>query len=335
MNKYLPIFIVIFLSFNSSATALINSKEATKQRNCFSQIFTEHETWRNFIENKLNKKFKSEDKLKKAMSRFDKRFTKNAFDKYKRNLLCSIFEYQVDGIGVNGYVIKPKEHKGKLPVLIYNRGGNGRYGSVVFGSMMNNLFSIAEEGFVIIGSQYRQSRKKGLLLDEFGGKDVKDVTELLKYIPKIDGANPERIGMFGASRGGMQTFLAAKQLKNIKAIATIAGNSDLLKDLHFRPEMEKVYSRRIPNYDSNKVVELERRSVLRWTNELSLNTPILLLHGRNDKRVSVQRSIELADALAQKNIPHKLVVYANDNHGLMKNKAKVDNELVTWFRKYL
>ena len=63
--------------------------------------------------------------------------------------------------------------------------------------------------------------------------------------------------------------------------------------------------------------------------------PILLLHGQNDKRVSVQRSIELADALAQKNIPHKLVVYANDNHGLMKNKAKADKELVTWFRKYL
>lgn len=335
MNKYLFIFIVILLSFDSSATALINSKEITKQRNCFSQIFAEHETWRSFIENKLSKKFKSEDKLKKAMSGFDMRFTKNAFDKYKRNLLCSIFEYQVDGIDVNGYIIKPKEHKDKLPVLIYNRGGNGRYGLVVFGSMMNNLFSVADEGFVIIGSQYRQSQKKGQLLDEFGGKDVKDVTELLKYISKIDGADPERIGMFGASRGDMQTFLAAKQLKNIKAIATIAGNSDLLKDLRFRPAMEKVYTRRIPNYDRNKVAELERRSVLRWTNELPPNTPILLLHGQNDKRVSVQRSIELADALAQKNIPHKLVVYANDNHGLMKNKAKADKELVTWFRKYL
>ena len=79
--------------------------------------------------------------------------------------------------------------------------------------MMRNLFPIANQGFVIIGSQYRGTGSKNNLLDEFGGKDVNDVTALLDYIPSIKDADPERIGMYGASRGGMQTHLVLKQTK--------------------------------------------------------------------------------------------------------------------------
>lgn len=55
----------------------------------------------------------------------------------------------------------------------------------------------------------------------------------------------------------------------------------------------------------------------------------------NDKRVSVNHSIDLADALSKHNIPHKLVLYPDDDHGLRKNKEKANIELVNWFREYL
>ena len=152
------------------------------------------------------------------MTFFDSMFGKDKFNQYKSNLSCSTFKYQVDGNEVEGYIIKPKSSLNKLPVLIYNRGGNGGYGSVVFGSMMHNLFPIANEGFVIIGSQYRLSRTKGILLDEFGGNDINDVTALLDYIPNIKGADAQRIGMYGASRGGMQTHLALIVMVNFVMI---------------------------------------------------------------------------------------------------------------------
>ncbi|MFM9745630.1 alpha/beta hydrolase family protein, partial [Streptomyces brasiliscabiei] len=87
------------------------------------------------------------------------------------------------------------------------------------------------------------------------------------------------------------------QTKQVKAIATIAGATDLLKELEFLPAMEKVYKHRIPNYKVNKVDELSKRSVLNWVNGLSPEVPILLIHGGNDKRVSVNNSIEFAKAL--------------------------------------
>lgn len=335
MNLYLLILFLFVSSYSAQATILIDDEKIQEQKNCFSSQFISYDSWRNFLLEARKKRFKSEDKLLKSMSFFDSTFSEEDFNQYKSRLSCSTFKYQVDGNEVQGYIIKPKSNVKKLPVLIYNRGGNGSFGSVVFGSMMHNLFPIANQGFVIIGSQYRRSHTKGILLDEFGGKDVNDVLALLDYIPQIKGADEQRIGMFGASRGGMQTHLAVKKAKNIKAIATIAGATDLLKELSFRPAMEKVYEKRIPDYEKNKVSELEKRSVLKWVNKLSPNVPILLLHGENDKRVSVKNSIELAEALTQNNIPHKLVVYPNDDHGLMGNKVNANKELVDWFNKYL
>jgi len=335
VSKYLILLSLVFLSLSTQASNSITDERITEQKNCFRSQFTTYDSWRGFMEKKRKKRIKSPEKLFKAMSVFDARFGEDKFNQYLNNLTCSTFKYQVGDKEVHGYIIKPKFTGKKLPVLIYNRGGNGNYGSVVFGSMMHNLFPIANQGFVIIGSQYRGTLTENHMLDEFGGKDVNDVTALFDYIPSIEGADPKRVGMYGASRGGMQTFLALKKLKNIKAVAAIAGNSDLLKGLTYRPEMEKVYRHRVPGYNENKIEELAKRSVLTWVDELSPNVPILLLHGTNDERVSVNHSIDLADALVQQKIPHKLVLYPQDNHGLVKNKNEVNKELVNWFRKYL
>jgi dipeptidyl aminopeptidase/acylaminoacyl peptidase len=324
------------MPMTSHASNLINDERVKQQKNCFSRVFSNYDSWRKMIERKYKNKHQDEDKFLQAMARFDTSFGEDKFNYYKSNLSCINFSYSVDGNRIKGFAIKPKTAKGKLPVLIYNRGGNGNFGGVVFGSMMHSLFPIANEGFVIIGSQYRGTFIKGSAVhDEFGGKDVDDVTALLKFIPHIEGADSEKIGMYGASRGGMQTFLALKQAHKIKAVATIAGNSDLLKGLTYRAEMEKVYSKRIPNYNENKVAEMEKRSVLNWVDQLSDNVPILLLHGTADKRVSVKHSIDLAAALAVHKIPHKLVLYPDDSHGLRHNKEKANRELVSWFKRYL
>ncbi|GIU16978.1 S9 family peptidase [Shewanella sp. MBTL60-112-B1] len=336
MTKHLLAILLIIFSFSSQASNLINDERVTEQKNCFSWPFTDYDSWRSVMEKKFKRKISSEEKLKQTLSRFDSRFGKEKFDLYKANLSCSTFEYLVDGNVVKGYIIKPIVSSGKLPVLIYNRGGNGNFGGVVFGAMMNNLFPIANEGFVIIGSQYRGTfNSDSIVQDEFGGSDINDVIALMDFIPSIEGADEQRIGMYGASRGGMQTHLAVKKATNIKAIATISGQSDLLKGLTYRPEMENVYLHRIPNYEQNKVTELNKRSVLNWVNELSPSIPILLIHGDNDKRVSVKHSMDLADALSTNQIPHKLVIYPEDDHFLNKNKETAEKELVNWFKDYL
>ena len=336
MKKTLLTGIIFLLALQTQAANLINHEEVKAQRDCFRNNYSNYTTWRESMENKYRKKLKAEAKVTRALNRFDQTYSKKAFIAYQEKLTCQTFSYLVDGHKVYGFMIKPKVVENKLPILVYNRGGNGHYGAVTFGVMMRNLFPVAEQGFVIIGSQYRGTYNKNSAVDdEFGGKDVEDVTTLIKLIPHISVADENRVGMFGASRGGMQSYLVLKQSDNIKAVAVIAGNADLVTGLEQRPTMARVHRKRIPNYESNQQVELEKRSVLKWLDKLPQDVPILLLHGTSDERVSVEQSITLADALDKLGMPHKLVLYPGDNHGLSQNRAQANQEIVNWFEKHL
>nr|WP_275442560.1 prolyl oligopeptidase family serine peptidase [Pseudoalteromonas sp. OOF1S-7] len=306
-----------------------------KVSNCFRGGFSDYASWVGFMEKRFAASGSDEHRVKKRLTGFMARFPEADFNEFQQNLSCHTFTYNVDDQIVAGYVIKPKQLNEKLPVIIYNRGGNGNYGAVVFGSMMANLFPLAKEGFVIIGSQYRGTFTQEDNLDEFGGQDVNDVIALMDILPQIEGADAHRVGMLGASRGAMQTHLATKKMSGIKAVATIAGVVDLNKELALRPEMERVYSKRMPNYHTAKEALLAKRSVINWVGELPKNVPVLLIHGELDKRVSVENSIRFSKALESEKIPNKLVVYKADNHSLALNKQAVFAELSEWFHTHL
>ncbi|AGH43874.1 alpha/beta hydrolase family protein [Paraglaciecola psychrophila] len=98
--------------------------------------------------------------------------------------------------------------------------------------MFNRLFSVAENGFAVIGTQYRGAFDKEVVLgnyDEFGGTDVEDVVKLLSLIPNIDGVDSNRLSIYGSSRGGMQTFIALQEIPRVKTVAVNAITTDLLR----------------------------------------------------------------------------------------------------------
>jgi acetyl esterase/lipase len=244
---------------------------------------------------------------------------------------CFAFTYRVDGLTVDGHVVKPKRSDGrKLPVLVYNRGGNIRNASLSFKELYRDQMQWADRGFIVISSQYR-----GAGQDEFGGRDVNDVMALLPIIDGMPEADPERIGMIGISRGTIMTYLAVARSQRIKAIAIWGGVTDLLAEAPRRPEMERVFSRLIPNYAENREQALKDRSVLYWLDRLPQQLPVLLLHGDADVQVSPINATTMAQKLKERKQPHKLVLYPQGDHGLRKYRSQVDDELVEWFNRYL
>lgn len=340
MKKSLLLILLLslLLSRFSFAQKILSDKETFAHRDCFSGPFVNYDSWLAMITKGSQRKAKTPKELEQRLAKFKEVFSKESFDRYKESIECTVFKYPVGNLTVSGYVIKPKGQT-DLPVLIYNRGGNGRYGAVVFGAMMANLFPMAEQGFVIIGSQYRGAFDKEVVrgkYDEFGGSDVLDVVKLAKYIPYIEGADSSKVGMYGSSRGGMQTFLAMQRIPEVKAVASIAGASDLLRELEFRQSMENVYKVRIPNYDVNKEAELGKRSVVKWIDKLDKGVPILIQHGDKDDRVSVENAKWLANALEKSEHPHRLSIYKNEGHGWSpKTKPAAMRELADWFHQHL
>ena len=251
---------------------------------------------------------------------------------------CRFVSYRSDGYRISGYLIAPKvDSQRRLPVLIFNRGGNGRFGVIDFWLALKRLVPFAEDGFLVLASQYRginESNPAVFGKDEFGGADVRDVERLIELIDQLPQADPNNIFMLGGSRGVMMNYLVARNTDRIRALASVNGAADLATELQFRPEMERVYIARIPNYASNGQQALAQRSVLHWADELPRDMPILLIHGDQDERVDPQNGARLKARLDQLGHPNKLIVYPGEGHDLSGSWSQAHQEIVSWFRAH-
>jgi len=172
--------------------------------------------------------------------------------KYLEDIDIYSITYLSDGLKIKGLLVKPKVIDEKLPCIIYNRGGNRDFGALKLAQGVTILGQIAKEGYVVIASQYRgNAGSEGK--EEFGGKDVNDVTILTDVLKEIEGANTAKIGMYGWSRGGMMTYIALTKSSNIKAAVVGGAITDNFESIKDRPKMETgVLSELIPNYADNK-----------------------------------------------------------------------------------
>lgn len=264
-----------------------------------------------------------------SLDEFKKRFPQHLYEESRRTIACSFFTYVVDGVEIGGFSAKPKQGTGgTLPVIIYNHGGTGESSAVTFGQMLEEIFPLALQGFFVVGSQYRQQ-------DEFGGKDVEDVLALFDILDRRADVSKDRIGMIGWSRGGIMTMLVASRSSRLRAIALGGTPTDLLKGLESRPDMEKVFKERIPNYAAERQEALEKRSPLVLLDSVSPNLPILILHGSADVRAPAWHALALASKLQKLGRSYGMVIYPNGDHGLTNFRPEVRQELGRWFQTYL
>jgi len=246
---------------------------------------------------------------------------------YLKNLDFYFITYESDGLKVNGIVIEPKK-EGKYPVVIFNRGGNRDFNQLTVATMIMYTSKLAEQGYVIIGSNYREK-------DEFGGTEINDVLNLTETVKEIKKADSNSIGMFGWSRGGMMTYLALQKSDKIKTAIVGNGPTDLFKIIYDRPEMEtKVISECVPNYWKNKDDELKKRSVIYWSDELSKSSSLLILCGTKDKRVNSKQADKIAQKLSEINYEFELKKYETD-HFFTEYKSELNNLVIDWFNKRL
>ncbi|WP_191966548.1 S9 family peptidase [Cellvibrio sp. KY-YJ-3] len=309
---------------------VVSSPLIMKEKDCFNW----GENYAQWI-----KAFMGERSSPQFQQRIEQDIPPTLYEKYRTELVCKRFVYRVDGLDIEGIYTAPKQVKGKTPALIFNRGGNGSFGKIKPGIVLNKMLPLASEGYFVIASQYRGAglnNNNGF--DEFGGRDIHDVLALLDIIDATTGVDPQRIGLYGWSRCGMMAFLAAKHSDRFSAIVVGGAPTDLWAEVQtgLRPEMERnVFRKRIPNYQQDKQQTLIDRSVVYWLDELKSPAPILILHGDNDQKVRVENALSLAEKLAARTYPHKLVIYKQGDHGLTRHKQQVHQETIDWLRKYL
>jgi len=258
--------------------------------------------------------------------------------KYEKNTSTHCFKisYMSDEYRVTGLYLRPAElkHEGH-PLIIFNRGGRGRYGMLNVLTLNNLIVPLVEKGYLVACSQYR-GVDGGEGEDEFGGGEVRDITallELAKQLPEWDGKNSYQ---FGWSRGGMMSLLALKHGAEVNATGLGAPLIDLTPSTDSEAASQKREAwleRVLPDYQQGGLAALEQRSAPYWLTKLREN-PILLMHGDADTDVSVLHSRKLAARLADKQHPHRLIEYPGGNHYLNRERREVLQQLDEWFTQY-
>lgn len=252
-----------------------------------------------------------------------------------------------DGLEVHGQLFESASaamaRGTKKPAIIYVHGGPPRqmllgwnYSDYYANAYASNQY-LASRGFVVLSVNYRlgigygrdfQHPKDG---GSRGASEYRDVLAGAKYLQSLSQVDRTRIGIYGGSYGGFLTALA------------LARNSDIFAtgvDIHGVHDWtsERAASILAPRYE--KPADVQRALDIAWKSSpvSSINTwrsPVLLIHGDDDRNVRFSQTVSLARRLEKKGITMEEIVIPDDTHHMMRhaNWVRVDSATASWFER--
>ncbi len=230
------------------------------------------------------------------------------------------FTYNSDGYQVKAYISIPLnlvENQLQGKCILYNRGGNSKIG--LLGNEDTAKLCVSTNR-IIIASQYRGT-DGGSGKDEFGGKDLNDVIKLIDLCEThFDFINMDDFCVAGVSRGGMMTYMTAKQDNRVKRIIAISAVSDLFQSYEDREDMKELLYNYIGTTPEENPDEYKKRSAIYWANKI--NIPVLIIHSKYDEQVSFIQAEDIYSEFKKNNIDVSFIVRDDNTHGLSKSDTE-------------
>lgn len=252
-------------------------------------------------------------------------FNNDFVDFYKIN-------YLVGSLNIEGFIVKPNQNKkGKLPAIIFCRGGNQSFG-MLNGYQLRIMGNLSAKGYVVLGSQLRGNIASDGV-DEFGGKDLNDILKLIEITKELDFVDEQNIHILGYSRGGMNAYQISKLTDDIKSVAVVGAPTNKFRAIKFRESMyNHVYKPLFGDTIRNKKAYFSRSAVY-WHKEI--NEPVLVLHGTDDNRVQIEEAKELIDSFiisGKKDFDYKF--FQSGDHSLSNFAHERDSLIINWFKTH-
>ena len=228
-----------------------------------------------------------------------------------------------DGKMISGFLYQPPAtFTGKRPVLVVIHGGPEGQSQPTFLGRANYLLN--ELGISLIYPNVRGSTGYGktfsLLDNGFKREDTyKDVNALFDWIATQPGLDSERIAVTGGSYGGHMTLAVSTFYSDrIRCSVDIVGMSNLVTFL----EHTEAYRRELRRVEYGDERDPKTRGFLEkiapMNNIDKIKKPMLVIAGKNDPRVPVSESQQIADALKKQGTPVWLLIAKDEGHGYRK-----------------
>lgn len=250
-----------------------------------------------------------------------------------------------DGQVIEGVLIEPAGgvRKGGAPTILDVHGGPESHESNGWNTSYSSPGQVAAgRGYAVFLPNYRGSTAYGTAFSkqhqgDYAGKEFNDLADARLALAEMGVADPAKVGITGGSYGGYAAAWAATALSDQFAAAVMfVGVSDLISKFgttEIPNEMYLVHARKWPWEDWQAMLE---RSPIYHAGKA--RTPLLILHGLDDRRVDPGQSLELYRSIRTRtDTPVRLVLYPGEGHGNRRAAARYDYNLrmMEWFDRYL
>jgi dipeptidyl aminopeptidase/acylaminoacyl peptidase len=233
-----------------------------------------------------------------------------------------------DGLEIHGQLfLPPPDGRIRHPALVFFHGGSRRQMLLGFHYMYyySNAYSLneyfANHGYVVLSVNYRSGIGYGLNFREAlnygarGGSEFNDVIGAGLYLKSRTDVDPERIGVWGGSYGGYLTAMGLSRASDLfKAGVDFHGVHDwsawraypAISEGDPKQRQERVEALRLA-FDSSPMSSIDG-----W------KSPVLLIHGDDDRNVSFSQTMMLAEALRKRHVEFEELIFPNEIHDFLK-----------------
>ena len=249
-----------------------------------------------------------------------------------------------DGVELDGVLVYPLNYeKGtRYPLIMSVHGGpesHDKDGWVTNYSRPGQMG--AARGYAVFYPNYRGSTGKGvdyskLGQNDYAGKEFDDLVDFKNHLVGMGLVDTKRVGITGGSYGGYASAWGATKLtKHFAASVMFVGVTNQLSKFgttDISNEMNLVHAR---SYPWDKWQWYLERSPIYWAGQSE--TPLLIMHGKDDPRVHPAQSMELYRYMKVQGKDVRLVYYPGEGHGNRKVAAQYDYSLrlMRWMDNYL
>ena len=254
-----------------------------------------------------------------------------------------------DGMEIWGLLLTPPGYAPgrRVPMLTYVHGGPG--GGVTYGLFPQFMQTVpqvdyypvevlASAGFAILfpmprgGAGYGEAGQRAVIND-WGGGDYKDIMTGVDDMIARGVADPDRLGVMGASYGGFMTDWIVTQTSRFKAASAGAAISDLT-DTYFLSDAGEPLAEYFGRPWDAKA-SYEAHSPITFVANVS--TPLLIQQGERDLRVPAANAWKFYRALKQLGKTVELDIHPRSSHlfyePVQEHEAMSRN--LQWFTRWI
>ncbi len=244
-----------------------------------------------------------------------------------------------DGLTLESFVYVPSSlGPGPHPMIVDIHGGpcmSTKYGFDPCGAL-----GFAAAGYVVFVPNYRGNVGWGqafarMNLGDPAGAEFDDIMAGVDKCIDIGLADPERLGVTGASYGGYLSAWAVSATNRFKAaVPAFSICNQISSHYGCEHDFHEFINGGSLRHEASRRIAIERSPLHRLEKPA---TPTLLIQGQEDRCTPLGQAQEFYSALRERGVVAELVVYPREGHGLREREHRFDSwqRRLSWFDRYL